>query len=220
VALSRDDLINAIEFSIGALAPAYRGAAAESDLYEASLLAIATEAADAAGGDCLITNDGVTKASPLIFRRSPGNLYLGNFTYVKATFPRDRILEIHLGVYVAGGSRVPHECDVAILDHVEAERSRLGLVHPRSTKLVASIEAKHYQSSPGLGIGRSFIGLASEMGGAKCTLAFPARGSSTIRAVLAKRTSECYDELIPETAAAERLRGHLTQKMKNWIAAR
>ncbi len=198
----------------------YRGAADESDLYEAALLTIAAEAAEAAGGTCLITNDGVTPTAQLRFRRSPGNLYLGNFTYVLVSFPdTQRQVEIHLGIFVAGTSRVPHECDVAVLDWVEAERSRQGGVHPRCSKLIASIEAKHYAASPGLGVGRAFIGLATEMGQAKCTLAFPARGSSSIRPLLAKRRSECYDELVSGAAAAQRLRAHLDQMIRNWIAA-
>jgi hypothetical protein len=220
VAMTRSELISAVESAIGVLSSVYRGAADESDLYEAALLTIAADAAEAAGGRCLVTNDGRRPAAQLTFRRSPGNLYLGDFTHVVASFPgTPRELEIHLGVYVTGGSRVPHECDVAILDRVEAERSRRGLVHPRCSKLIASIEAKHYQASPGLGVGRAFIGLAAEMGQAKCTLAFPAPGSSSIRPLLAKRRSECYDELIPGTPAAIRLRAHLDQRIRNWVAA-
>ena len=190
MAMTRSELISAVESAIGVLSRVYRGAADESDLYEAALLTIAADAAEAAGGRCLVTNDGRSPAVQLTFRRSPGNLYLGDFTHVVAGFPgTPRELEIHLGIYVAGGSRVPHECDVAILDRAEAERSRRGLVHPRCGKLIASIEAKHYQASPGLGVGRAFIGLAAEMGQAKCTLAFPALGSSSIKPLLAKRPS-------------------------------
>jgi hypothetical protein len=219
VALTRRELIDAIEKAIGAIAPVYRGAAEESDLYEAALLAIAVKAAEAAGGTCLITNDGQTRATRLTFRRSPGNLWLGDFTFIVVSFPgTPRRLEIHLGGYVVGGSKVPHECDVAILDQEEVERSRQGLVHPRRTKLVASIEAKHYAASPGIGIGRAFIGLSTELGQAKCALAFPARRSSSIATLLAARPSECFDELIPHSPAAQRLCSHLDQMIRNRIA--
>ncbi|MET8091329.1 hypothetical protein [Micromonospora sp. NPDC005220] len=219
MALTRRELTDAVERAIGALAPVYRGAAAESDLYEAALLTIAVQASEAAGGTCLITNDGRTQSSLLTFRRSPGNLWLGDFTHVVVNFPdTPRRLEIHLGVYVVGGSKVPHECDVAVIDQEEAERSRQGLVHPRRPKLVASIEAKHYAASPGIGIGRAFIGLSAELGQAKCTLAFPARRSSSVAALLAARPSECFDELVPNGPAAQRLRSHLDQRIRNWIA--
>ncbi|NJP34835.1 hypothetical protein [Micromonospora thermarum] len=220
MALSKDELIRTIELAIGTLDEVYRNPADESDLYEASLLAIAAEAAGAAGASCLITNDGVTVAPPLKFRRQPGNLNSGDFSYILATFQGGKAVEIHLGVYVAGKSGVLHECDVAVLAQEEAERSRTGAVHPRSRGLVAAIEAKHYAGPPRLRVGREFLGLASEMGAAKCALAFPAPGTTSITPLLAKHPSELYDELIPGTPPADRLCAHLTQKIKNWVAAR
>lgn len=98
--------------AIGALRPVYRNNADESDLYEASLLALCLEAAAEAGGTTLLTQDGKTPAAALHFRRSPGNLWSGNFTYALVSFPgTTKQLEIHLGVYVVatrveGGARV------------------------------------------------------------------------------------------------------------------
>jgi hypothetical protein len=154
------------------------------------------------------------------FRRAPGNLWNGDFTRVVADFPGySKQLEIHLGVYVTGRSKVQHECDVAIIDHKEAERSRQGFVHPRTGRtLIASIEAKNYAASPGIGVGRSFLGLSVELGQAGCTLAFPARSSANIAALLTSRASECFDELVPNGRAAARLTGHLEQKIRNWLA--
>ena len=218
--MNQANLIRAVEQAIGLLRADYRGQAAESDLYEASLLALAVEAARTAGGTCLLTSDGRTSAKELVFRRGPGNLWLGIFTYALATFPNvAKCLEIHLGVYVLCPSGVAHECDVAILDHAEAERSRNAAVHPRRKGLVTAIEAKNYAASPGLGIGRAFLGLASELGHKNCKLAFPAASSANIAALIAKRDSEIFDELIPGTAAAERLRSHLDQKIRNWRAS-
>jgi hypothetical protein len=42
-----------------------------------------------------------------------------------------------------------------------------------------------------IGIGRAFLGLATELGAAKCSLVFPARRSSGIAALIAKKSSEC-----------------------------
>jgi hypothetical protein len=216
----RADLVQAIELAIGALQPVYRNHADESDLYEASLLALCLEAASAAGGSTLLTRDGMTQASALHFRRSPGNLWSGDFTYALISFPNtQKQLEIHLGVYVvAGRSRVAHECDVAIIEHQEAERSRQGAVHPRSGKLVSAIEAKHYSTSPSLGVGRSFLGLAQELGERNCSLVYPSRSSTNLAGLIAKRTSETYGELLPSTPAAARLRSHLDQAIRNWRA--
>lgn len=126
--MSRGSLIQAIEKAIGVLQPMYRNSADESDLYEASILTLCLDAARAAGGTTMLTQDGTTPATALRFRRSPGNLWSGTFTYILVSFPGIRKqLEIHLGVYVvAANSKVPHECDVAIIDYKEAERSLAG----------------------------------------------------------------------------------------------
>ena len=120
--MSKGSLIQAIEKAIGVLQPVYRNSADESDLYEASLLTLCLEAASAAGGTTMLTQDGTTPATALRFRRHPGNLWSGTFTYILVSFPSiQKQLEIHLGVYVvAASSKVAHECDVAVIDHREA----------------------------------------------------------------------------------------------------
>lgn len=140
------------------------------------------------------------------FRRGPGNLWTPGFTYAVATFPGSKKVEVHLGVKVTGTSGVPHECDVALIDSAECARSRAGAVHPRHQFLVGAIEAKHYQVSPGLDVGREFIGLASEIGGKKCCLAFPAEASPTLSLLLARRPPECFSEVESGSSAADRLR--------------
>ncbi len=217
--MNAQEMISAVEQALSVLEPNYRGEATESDLYEACLLAILVEAARDAGGTIFFTIDGTRSAPLLHFRRSPGNLWIGNYTYIVASFPNSpKILEAHLGVYVAGASGVAHECDVALIDQLEANRSRAGGVHPRRRGLVASLEAKHYVASPGIGVGRGFIGLAAELGQKKCSLGFPARSSSSIAALIARKPSECFDQLRPGTPAAFRLKAHLDQQIRNWIA--
>ncbi|MGA4540882.1 hypothetical protein ACPA54_12875 [Uniformispora flossi] len=216
----RSDLILAIEMAIGALQPVYRNNADESDLYEASLLTVCLDAATRAGGTVLLTRDGTSRDVAFHFRRSPGNLWSGNFTFALISFPdTQKQLEVHLGVYVlAGRSKVAHECDVAIIDHQEGERSRQAAVHPRSSKLVAAIEAKHYSTSPGLGVGRGFLGLAQELGERTSSLVYPSRSSANLAGLIAKRHSEAYGELLPDTPAAARLRARLDQEIRNWKA--
>lgn len=212
-------LIAAVESALLALEPVYRTHADESDLYEASLFALSVRAARDAGGAVLLTNDGANRAPVLRFRRSPGNLWSGNFSYGLTTFAGSaKRLEIHLGVFVTGASGVAHECDVVLLDAAEAERSRLGGVHPRRRGVIAAVEAKHYVASPGLGVGRAFLGLAQEIGAAKCSLGFPAKTSATLATLIARKPSECFDELLPAGPAATRLRGQIDQAIRNWLA--
>jgi hypothetical protein len=215
--MNDDDLIRNVESAIGVLENAYRDGATESDLYEATLFALCVDAARQAGGTVLLTKDGTNEARRFRFRRSPGNLWRGDFTFARVAFPgSDKDIEVHLGVYVtASQSKVAHECDVAILKREEAERSRRLQVHPRAGGLVAAVEAKHYAASPSLGVGRGFLGLSTELGQDKCSLVFPASGSPTVMALIAKRRSQAYDELIPGGNAAGRLHSHLVQAIRN-----
>jgi hypothetical protein len=219
--VSREELVRAIEESIGVLRSVYESRADESDLYEASLFAVCVQAAQSAGGTIMLTSDGRNPDATLRFRRSPGNLWAGRFTYGLVTFDdSQKVLEIHLGVYVAATrSRVAHECDVAIIDHQEAERSRQAGVHPRGRGLISAIEAKNYSFSPPLGVGRAFLGLAQELRQQDCSLVFPSRSSTNLAALIAKRSSEAYAELLPRSDAADRLRSHLDQRIRNWKAA-
>jgi hypothetical protein len=212
-------LIAAVEAALGALAPIYKGSADESDLYEAALLTIAVEAARLAGGTELLTNDGVTAAAVVTFRRGPGNLWTPGFTYALVTFPNTpKRLEIHLGAKIAGSSGVAHECDVCVVDGAECERSRAGGVHPRRTKVIGLIEAKHYAVSPGLGVGRGFLGLGTELGGGRCSLAFPCAASANLETLIARKDPECFPEVEPGASAADRLCRHLEQLIRNWLA--
>jgi len=213
------ELIRAVEAALQSLSGAYASGATEADLYEASLFAVGVQAAKDAHATVLVTRDGVAAAPELHFRRAPGNLWAGDFTYARCSFPgSQKELEVHLGVYVAGASGVAHECDVALLDREEAERSRAGFIHPRARGLIGALEAKHYVASPGIGVGRSFLGLAAELGNPKCALAFPAKGSASLDRLLARRPCECFDEIVPTSAAAKRLQAHLEQDIRNWLA--
>ncbi|MFI5714711.1 hypothetical protein [Nocardia sp. NPDC051750] len=70
---------------------------------------------------------------------------------------------------------------------------------------------------PGLGIGRAFLGLGSELTQSKCHLAFPAPSSDNIGRLIARKGCECFDEVTPRSAAADRLSAHLEQRIRNWV---
>ena len=216
--MNRAELVAAVESAIGTLSGVYRGGADESDLYEAALLTVALNATRLASGVHMLTNDGVTPASQVTFRRGPGNLWSPGFTFALVTFPVTvKRLEIHLGVKVAGASGVAHECDVAIIDADECDRSRAGSVHPRRSRVVAALEAKHYQVSPGLGIGRGFLGLGTELGASRCSLVFPAQVSPNLETLIARKDPECFPEVEPGSSAADRLCRHIEQQVRNWL---
>lgn len=225
-AIVKDELIQAIRRIAKdqpGLSSAYVAGATSSDLYEAALFHSAVKAAQKAGGAVRFRSSTGTQANSLALRRSPGNLWSGgNFTHATVDFPSPaKSLEIHLGVYVqATTSKVAHECDIAILSAAECQRSRTSRKHPRARGLIAAIEAKNYSATPGLGVGRNFVGLASEIGGkALLAFAFPSASSTSLEALLAARNGmQSYPHAIPDSIATERLLSNLEQPIRKWLA--
>ncbi|MFD3841227.1 hypothetical protein ACFWWC_33940 [Streptomyces sp. NPDC058642] len=81
------------------------------------------------------------------------------------------------------------------------------------------MEAKLYAASPPLGVGRGFLGLATELGRGKCSLAFPAKASDNIAALIAGKPSEHFDELVPGGSKVEGRFSHfLETAIRNWLA--
>ena len=80
--MNAQEMTAAVEQALSVLEPNYRGEAAESDLYEACLLAILVEAARDAGGRIFYTIDGRSPAPLLRFRCHPGRLWVGDYTYI------------------------------------------------------------------------------------------------------------------------------------------
>lgn len=216
--MNADELVTAVEHAIGALSTTYKGSANESDLYEAALLTCAVAATETAGGDVVLMMNGLSYAGPIIFRTGPGNLWSPDFTYARAGFAGGAELEVHLGVKVVGASGVAHECDIAVIDAGECDRCRALGVHPRRSRVIAALEAKHYAASPGIGVGRGFLGLSQEIGGAKCFLVFPAQASSSLATMIARKYPECFPEVVPGAPAASRLTSHLEQRIRNWLS--
>lgn len=219
--MNTTELINHLTSQIGALSATYQSSAAAADLYEAALWVVAVDSTRTAGASRVDIHGPTTPAGvPLpTFRTHPGSLWVGNFTYAVASFAStSEQCEIHLGVKVVGESGVAHECDIAILEEREARRSRAGSVHPRKSGLIASVEAKNYAASPGIGVGRSFIGLATELGHPKSSLSFPAAGAPNLMRLLARRSSECFDEGVPGGGGSAGLEANMARLVRNWRA--
>lgn len=210
------ELIDAIEQSLGALAPAYVDMAKESDLYEASLFVAAVDACRQAGATLDLHP---TLPGGLRFRTAPGSIWNDNYTRATATFLDGRAVEVHLGIMVVGASGVLHEADVAVIDSIEAVRCRVAGVAPRRRKLIAAIEAKHYSTAPGLGVGRAFLGLAIELGQPRTHLAFPEPGGKSTMRLLARRPCEVRDRVWHGSLNAQSLIHDIRQAVLNWHAS-
>jgi len=151
----------------GAIAPNLTARSQGADLYEAYIWSLVVEAAKTEGAAVSFWNvfeNQVT--SDFVFRTSPGNIFstAQPYSYALICFPNCPDLEAHVGIFVAGKSGVAHECDVAVLYSDEAYTCRQENVHPRSSQVVLAVECKFYvQSSMGIGLARSFLGLTTEI---------------------------------------------------------
>jgi len=162
------NLIASIEAAVAAsISPHVKSPSQGGDLYELYIWSLIIEAARREGANVIFQDvHGSPVAKNFIFRSSPSRIFSTTHPYTHAviSFAGCPRLEAHIGIYVAGKSKVLHECDVAVIFSDAAATCRFEQVHPRSSQLVLSAECKFYvQSTMGVGLARSFLGLFSEI---------------------------------------------------------
>jgi hypothetical protein len=140
---------------------------AGNDLYEAYLFGLVLVAASREGFNAVLA-DADGPATVLRLRRAPGRLPSGGlpgarFTHAVLECPPRPALELHTGVGVVGQSKVVHEADVLVLPQADADRCRSLDLDPRGRDAELLIEAKYYTNPVGLGTGREFLGLRSDI---------------------------------------------------------
>ena len=140
---------------------------AGNDLYEAYLFGLVLVAARREGFNAVLA-DADGPATVLRLRRAPGRLPSGGlpgvrFTHAVLECPPRPALELHTGVGVVGQSKVVHEADVLVLPQADADRCRSLDLDPRGRDAELLIEAKYYTNPVGLGTGREFLGLRSDI---------------------------------------------------------
>ena len=148
--------------------------------FEAYVFSLVIKAVKQANGNVLIMgiNSGVNP-NPIVFRGSPGHMSsrAQNFAYAECML-NSKEFEIHLGVQYIGTSNALHEVDVSIFDHDRADQIRAEGILPSTRNLRAAIECKFYDSNLGVTLGRTFVGLVSDLGGLKIK-SFASNGRSS-----------------------------------------
>ena len=219
------ELIDAIEQSLGhAVSPGISTSTAAYDLFEVFIFSLIVEAARNLSGTVQFRNIGDPPTAPFnnqfTFRTSPGNIYstAHKYTYARISFPQHDALEAHVGIYVTGVSRVRHECDVAVLKAVDAENCRANNVHPRSSDLWLATECKFYASQLGLDLGRSFLGLVTEIH--RNSRFFVSNSSSpSVEKLLAHHKMRWQVDVVPDNAyIVNRLRTSFEEVFQNYRA--
>jgi hypothetical protein len=130
------------------------------------------------------------------------------------------VLEAHVGVRVAGASMVLHECDVSVLLQDEADlcRNSITNVAPRAAKVMISVEAKFYDSSPGLHLGRAFLGFTMDVSAFKSFFVIN-RASQSIERLLSHKKRAWEHNIQPQnTNDVTRLRSAFQTAFKDFIA--
>ncbi|MEH1907677.1 hypothetical protein [Nostoc sp.] len=193
-------LIQGIRSRIGSLVQLGFGNSTDlSDLYEAYIFSILIRAAQNEGANIRFQNALEQDAQYLIFRRSPGQIYVATQPYTHAVieFNTKPVLEAHVGIRIQGRSQVSHECDLCVLLQEEARSCRNISYEPRHTKVIIAIECKHYTSDLQLHLGRSFIGLASDLNVKEDIYFISNRTSDNIEKLLSNHRKKWEHNIIP-----------------------
>lgn len=187
----------------GAIAPNLTTASKGYDLFEAYVFTLVLDAADRQGASIAFENDSGTPVSTFQFRTSPGQLGRGNYSHARLNFgPRKPELEVHVGVYLAGVSKVAHEADVAVILRDEAQLSRATGALPRYSSLILAAECKFYQSAVGgavgVGLGRGFLGLNVDLAN-RIVFFVMTRGSGNVAGLLAHHKKRWDASIVPSS---------------------
>jgi hypothetical protein len=178
-----------------------------SDLFEAYIFTLTVEAAQSQGATVTYEQIGKDGAQEFVFRTSPGHIYSTQqpYTYAVIEFTDAPPLESHLGIRVSGKSLVLHECDIAVIRREEGNRCRLEMTAPRSSTVIAAIEAKFYGANLKLSLAREFVGLASDLSAKHPCFVANIHSDSVARLLAFDKNRAWYDSVVPNSAEANRL---------------
>ena len=175
-----------------------------NDLFEAYVLSGLVRAAQVEGWAVSLRDMKEQPANGALFRRSPGNIYATsrsqNFTHFMLERTGVPPLEAHIGIKLTGKSGVEHECDVALLPQGAAQFCRRHQVHPKSRRLILSVECKFLAGNVPLYLGRGFVGLATELRSqyGECHFVVNTSSSHTMK-MLARQKRHSHGNVRPGT---------------------
>src|SRR5215472_13089752 len=95
----------------------YDDSSKSNDVFEGYIWSLVLQAARAEGAAVRYETRDEMVTQDLCFRTSPGNIFSSaqQYTHAVIDFAGYPALEAHIGIKVAGKSRLLHECDVAVL---------------------------------------------------------------------------------------------------------
>ena len=119
-----------------------------------------------------------------------------------------------------GTSGALHEIDVSICnkDHANAVRSTNGTPKASGNNLLLALECKFYESTPGVTLGRTFVGLISDCSGVRFEAFVANLVSDKLRTYFSKkRRPEPFLGLVPRSPESENLFiSNVQQALRKW----
>jgi hypothetical protein len=191
--------------------------------YEAYIFSLCCEAVRRAGGTVQLT--GIRSGSalhPVVFRGAPGSMASKNqdFAYASCSLKQKRF-ELHLDVEYQGSSGVLHEIDVSMCDENHATEVRTTSSTPKTAqnKLLMAFECKFYESTPGVSLGRTFVGLISDCGSLRLKGFVTNIPSDKLAQYFSKSARpQPFLGLNPlDTASEERFIRYVEQELRKWV---
>ena len=217
----KNELLLEIQSTLGTtITPSLSTVSDTSDIFEAYVFSLVIEAAKIEGAIVSYRDVFGNFPTTFIFRTSPGYIFstMRPYTHAEIQFSNKPPLEAHIGVRVVGKSGVLHECDVAVIEQVEAETCRRRQVPPRSSKVLIAVECKFYSTPLQLHLARSFIGLASDLS-AKKPIFVTNSASDSLEKLLSGHDRNWEHNLIPSSSReVSRLRHEFQSAFKKFKA--
>jgi len=219
---SNGDLIREIRRLLpNTITPALSPSSKGNDLFEGFLFMLVLDAARSMHARVRYEDPQEVPTRTLTLRTSPGRIYTTAPAYTHAVLEFDGAdpLEAHVGIYVAGRSTVAHECDVAVIDKAEAQRSRMQGVHPRSSKARFTVEAKFYSTPLGIALAREFTGLRSDLSAQTSLFVTNTTAESVARLLSHQCPVESYHpHVLPHSEAAADFRSTARKALQRYVA--
>jgi hypothetical protein len=220
----RAQLLDEIKQVLGnAISPNLTSKSKGCDLYEAYVFSLVVRAALRSGAQVRYENKDLSPATTFTFRTSPGEIAAGNYSHAVLSFSRKPDLEAHVGIYVSGVSKIPHEADVCVLLRDEALFCRGShlRVFPRYSSVEVTAECKFYESSGiGVALGRGFMGLSKEFA-SRQNFFVMSREAMRVKALLAHHKQHWATSIVPGSPLTlNRLIGNFETVFENFKAKR
>lgn len=193
--------------------------------YEAYVLSLCAESVRRCGGSAVLTGVLFGPNPPIVvFRGGPGSMSskAQDFCFVDCTLGR-KSFEIHLDVTYEGQSGAHHEIDVSVCAKNHANDVRMSGRTPRTNmNLIAAIECKFYESTPGVSLARTFVGLLRDCATNRLKAFASNRSSAGLDGFLSTSWApKPFTDLTPlQTESERRFVYYVEQIFRQWMRGR